>query len=263
MRAAVLPLPMTEVRRGPAGWARGYAVMTRWHLASLRLWLAALIAIQVLVGGGVVEAISLFVEQLPADSALVVSTGVPVLNLIMVGLLLGPQLVADQKIQRNYDFTRTLPIPRTAAAIAWYTVCLVGGVPGAAFALIVAEARYGVPLSVSPAIVPAVLLTAFTGTMLGYAMGHAMPSPVATRLLTQVLLFWIFGFTPVAFPSRQFPGWLVTLNSWLPFGHMADIVRAGLTTGVVTTGIASSYLIVVAWAVAGVLVAAWVLGRRG
>jgi ABC-2 type transport system permease protein len=205
--------------------------------------------------------IGLFFAHIPASVALFVSTGVPVINLIMVGLLLGPQLVADQKLQQTYEFLRTLPVPQSAAAAAWYTVCLAAGLPGVAISLAIAHARYGIGFGVSPAIAPAVLLTALTGTLLGYAIGHAIPSPMATRLITQVLIFGIFGFTPVAFPASQLPGWLAALNWWLPFGHMAVIVRAGLTSGMVT-GVTSSYLIVTAWGVAGGAAAAWVLARR-
>jgi ABC-2 type transport system permease protein len=235
--------------------------MVRWHLASLRIWLSVLTAIQVLAGAGFVLGIGLFFRHIPAPVALFVSTGVPAINLIMVGLILGPQLVADQKIQQTYEFLRTLPVAPTAAAAAWYTVCLAAGLPGVAASLIVAELRYGIALQLSAAIVPAVLLTAFTGTMLGYALGHAIPAPMVTRLITQVLIFVIFGFSPVAFPARQLPGWLAGLDWWLPFGHMAVIVRAGLTVGA-ATGVWSSYLIVVCWGIAGLVTAAWVLGRR-
>lgn len=75
--------------------------------------------------------------------------------------------------------------------------------------LLIAEARYGISFIVSPAVVPAILLVAFTGTMIGY------------------------GLAPMA----------------------------GLTQGLVT-GLARSYLILVAWTVAGWAVAAWVVGRR-
>jgi ABC-2 type transport system permease protein len=261
MQAIALTQPSAKLRGRAAGWSRSYWSMTRWHLASLRIWLAVLTAIQVLVGGGSVLAIALFFDHIPASAALFVSTGVPVINLIMVGIFLGPQLVADQKVRQTYEFLQTLPVPQTAAAAAWYTVCLIAGIPGVVICLIVAEARYGIPLSISSAILPAVLLTAFTGTMLGYALGHALPNPMGTRVLTQVLFFGTFGFAPVAFPVRQLPVWLADVNWWLPFGHMAVIVRAGLTTGVVT-GIASAYLIVAAWGLGGALVAAWVLGRR-
>jgi ABC-2 type transport system permease protein len=255
------PAPPAQVRERAAEWRRGYWTMTLWQLAGLRLWLAALAALQVLVGGGSILAVALFFRRIPASAELFVSTGVPVINLIMVGILLGPQLVAGQKVQGGYDFLRTLPVPQTATAAGWYTVCLIASLPGAAFSLVVAEARYGIPLSISAAIVPAALLTVFTGTMLGYALGH-VPTPAVTQLVTQLLFFAVFGFTPIAFPARQLPGWLADLNWWLPFGHMAVIVRAGLTTGVVT-GVASSYLIVAVWGVAGALSAAWVLGRRG
>jgi len=245
-----------------AGWAGGYWLMTRWHLAGLRIWLAVLAVIQLLAGAGAVLAVALFFRHMPASAALFMATGVPVINLIVVGILLGPQLVADDKLARGYEFLLTLPVPRAAAAAAWYTVCLMAGIPGAVCALAVAAARYGIPLRISAAIVPAALLTAFTGTMLGYALGHAMPSPMLTRLLTQVLLFGVFGFTPVVFPARQLPGWLARLNWWLPFGHMAVIVRAGLSTGL-AGGVASSYLIVALWGLAGALLAGWAIGRRG
>ena len=181
-----------------------YWLLTRWHLAGLRTWVMLLAAIQVMAGGGAVLAVALFFAHLPATAALFVATGVPVVNLIMMGLILGPQLVAAQKLEQRYEFVRSLPVPWTAAAAAWYTVCLMAGVPAVAV-----SARRGGQVrdrrSVSAAIAPAVLLTAFTGTMLGYALGHALPNPMLTQLLSQVLLFGVFGFTPVAFPPRQLP----------------------------------------------------------
>ena len=170
--------------------------------------------------------------------------------------------MAQQKLQQSYDFLRALPVPQTSAAAAWYTVCLVAGIPAVVASLLIAEARYGISFMVSPAIVPAVLLTAFTGTMIGYGLGHAVSNPMATNLVTELLIFAVFGFTPILFPAWQIPGWLATLNWWFPFGHMAVIVRAGLTTGMVT-GIASSYLIVAVWGIIGAAASAWALGRRG
>jgi ABC-2 type transport system permease protein len=110
--------------------------------------------------------------------------------------------------------------------------------------------------------VPAVLLTAFTGTMIGYGLGHAVPNPMVTQLVTQLLVFAIFGFTPILFPAWQLPPWLAAVNWWFPFGHMAVIVRAGLTAGLVT-GVTSSYVMVAAWGIIGAAAAAWALGRRG
>ena len=129
------------------------------------------------------------------------------INLVLVGLILGPQLVAAQKLQQSYDFVRSLPAPQTAAAAAWYTVCLLTGLPAVVVSLLIAEARYAISFAVSPAIGPAVLLTAFTGTMIGYGLAHAVPSPMVTQLVTQLLVFAIFGFTPILFPvGRCRPG---------------------------------------------------------
>jgi len=85
---------------------------------------------------------------------------------------------------------------------------------------------------------------------------------MVTNLVTELMIFTVFGFTPILFPAAQLPGWLAALNWWFPFGHMAVIVRAGLTAGMVT-GIASSYLIVAVWGIIGAAAAAWALGRRG
>jgi ABC-2 type transport system permease protein len=249
------------LRGGLAYWMESYRTLTRWHLASLRVWLMLLTVVQIMSGAGFMLGIALFFDHIPASAALFVSTGVPVINLIVVGLIMGPQLVAQQKLQQSYDFMRALPMPQSSAATAWYTVCLLAGTPAVVVSLLIAEARYGITFTVSPAIVPAVLLTAFTGTMLGYGLGHAVPNPMVTNLVTELLIFVVFGFAPILYPPWQLPGWLAALNWWLPFGHMAVIVRAGLTSGM-ATGVASSYLVVAAWGVIGAAASAWALGRR-
>lgn len=261
MAAAELVRPAITLRRGYPFWLASYRAMVRWHLVGLRLWLSLLAVVQVMAGAGFVLGIGLFFRHIPDSAALFVSTGVPVINLVLVGLVLGPQLVADQKAQQSYEFMRSLPVVQTAAACAWYTVCLLAGLPAVIVSLLIAEVRYGISFSFSAAVVPAVLVTAFTGTMIGYGLGHAVPNPMVTRLATQLLVFMVFGFTPILFPPQQLPGWLAAVNWWLPFGHMAVIVRAGLTFGMVT-GVASSYALVAVWAVIGVAAAAWALGRR-
>ena len=262
MAELTLPLPPTVVRGGPSYWLHSYWMLIRWHAAGLRMWLSLLASIQVLAGAGFVLGIGLFFRHIPATVAMFVSTGVPVINLVLIGLILGPQLVADQKLQQSYEFIRAMPVPETAAAGAWYTVCLLAGIPAVVISLVIAQARYGISLAVSPAVVPAILLTAFTGTMMGYALGHAVPNPTVTRLTTQLLIFAIFGYTPILFPASQLPGWLAAGNEWLPFGHMADIVRAALTTGM-TGAVGTSYAVVAVWGVIAVAVSAWALGRRG
>jgi ABC-2 type transport system permease protein len=261
MTTVTVPYAPIVVRGGPAYWLGGYRTMLRWQLASLRVWLPALTVIQVLFGAGMVLGIGLLFEDISPAAALYVSSGVPVINLLVIGLILGPQLVADQKAQGSYDFLQALPVPRTTTAAAWYTVSLVGALPGVVVALLAAQLRYGITFTVSRALVAAVLLTAFTGTMLGYALGHAMPNPMATRMIASLLSFVLVGFTPILFPPEQLPGWLAALNWWFPFRHMAVIVRDALAPEMVADA-PISYLVVAVWGLVGAGIAAWALGRR-
>jgi ABC-2 type transport system permease protein len=260
--AAIAISPSSDVRHGAREWWRSYRTMTRWEFTGMRLYLALMVVVQILAGAGFVLGIALFFDHIPTSVALYVSTGVPVINLVLLGLVLGPQLVADQKTEQGYEYLRTLPAPRTAAALAWYTVTLVGGLPGVVVSLIVASVRYDLPMSISPAIVPAIVLTSLTGTLIGYAIAHAIANAMTVRLIAQLLVFLIMGFVPILFPLRQLPAWLGALNWWFPFRHMAVIVRAGLTDGLVGD-VAVSYAVVSVWAVGCAVLAVRALGRRG
>lgn len=77
-----------------------------------------LAAVQVLSGVGFVLGISLFFAHIPLSAALFVATGVPVINLLMVGLILGPQLVADQKSSGSYEYLRSMPVSWSVTATA-------------------------------------------------------------------------------------------------------------------------------------------------
>jgi ABC-2 type transport system permease protein len=259
--SALALIPQGTVVRGTKHWRHEYTVMVRWHLASLRMWLVTMSIVQLLAGVGFVLGISLFFAHVPMTAALFVATGVPVINLLTVGLILGPQLVADQKSNGSYDYLRSMPVTRSVTAASWYTVCLIGGVPAMVVSLAVAKLRYDLPLHVSLMIVPAVLLTSFAGTMLGYALGHAIGNPMATRLITQLLVFAIFGFAPILFPVSQMPRWLGTVNWWLPFRHMAVVTRAALTPGG-HPGLLSAYVVLAVWSVVCAVLAGRALGRR-
>ena len=196
--AGALSLPLGGVDRGIGRWGRDYVSMVHWHLASLRIWLLTITVVQALSGVGFVLGISLFFRQIPVSAALYVVTGVPVINLLIVGLVLGPQLVAQQRTAGSYEYMRTLPISRSVSAAAWYTVCLLCGLPAVVVSLAVGQLRYGLPLQISPMIIPAVLLTAFAGTMLGYALAHAISAPTAEPQVQERVSTSTWGATRTA-----------------------------------------------------------------
>ena len=121
--------------------------------------------------------------------------------------------------------------------------------------------RYHIQFDVSPMVIPAVLITLVSGTLLGYSLSHAIPRPEVTFLVSQVLIFVIFGFSPIAYPAGNLPAWLASVHQYLPFVHMADVVRNSLVDGLVTD-VGHSYLVLCIWSVAMTAVTAVVLRRR-
>ena len=251
----------TAVRSGPGHWWHSFLMMTRWEVVGLRLLLPITVFVQILTGAGFVLGVGLLFGQIPPRAALFVSTGVVVVTLATVGLVLGPQLIAAQKAQQTYDFIWSLPVPRSTAAAAWIATNTIIALPGMAVALVVASWRYDLDLVVSAAIVPGAALTLYTATMVGYAIAHTLQQPMLINLITQVTIFALTGLSPVNFPKEQLPGWLAALNEGLPLFHMANVMRAGLTEGIVN-GLGRSYLVLGGWAVLATVLTGWVLRRR-
>jgi ABC-2 type transport system permease protein len=245
-----------------SSWALAYRRQIAWDFADLRLYLPVLSAVLILQGAGFALGIGLLFGQVPPAAAVFVVTGVPVLNVITAGLIFEPQVIAEQRIRSSYEFLQALPVPRSAAALAWYTVALLTALPAVALTLVTGVARYDLHLTVSPMIVPALLLTCLTGVLMGLAIGHGISRPMVAELLSVTLIFVMFGFSPVAFPAAQLPGWLAAVNQWLPFGSMATIVRSALVTGV-ATGVVRAYVVVAVWAAGAALIVAWAQERRG
>jgi ABC-2 type transport system permease protein len=249
------------VRSGPRHWLGAVSAMLRWHLTSMRLVVPVMVVVQILIAAGFSVGMSLFFEEVPPRSALFLGTGAGVINLILVGLIVSPQLVASEKEAGTYDFTWSLPVPRSASVVAWVILSAIVSIPAMIAALLVAGFRFDLGLSVSPAVVPAVLLVVMCATMIGYAIAQAIERPTITQLISQVLAFGVLGFTPITFPLENLPAWLADIHQVLPFYHMGVVVRAGLTDGLVSD-VSLSYLTLSAWTLMAVLVTALVLGRR-
>jgi len=227
----------------------------------MRLVVPVATAVQILTGAGFIFGIDLLFGGLGKEAALYLSTGVLVITLITVGMVMNPQFVAQAKASDQYDFLWSLPVPRTTAALASLTINAIIALPGMAIAILAALWRFDLPLVVSPAIVPAVLIVLLTGTMVGYAFAHAISSPLAINMISQMLIFFILGFSPINYPIERLPWWFAAIHQWLPFHHMAQVVRGGLTEGLVD-GMTRSYLVLGAWSIIAVIGTAAVLGRR-
>ncbi|HUP23356.1 MAG TPA: ABC transporter permease [Thermoanaerobaculia bacterium] len=258
MKARAPGLRRHPVRR----WLRSLALMLLWELRSLRLVLPLAMVVQVFVGAGMAIGVGFFVDEMPRLHAQYLTTGVAVITLITLGLVLAPQLIAQQKAAGIQDYLFSLPVPRTAAVAAGLLVHSAIAVPGALLALAVGARRYDLAFEPGLLVLPACALTLITAASIGFAMAYAIRNPMVTGMLTQVLVFVILLFSPIQYPAERLPAWLATVHRFLPFAHAANVVRAGLVPELASE-VAFSFGVLAAWAAGSWAVMAWVVGRRG
>ncbi len=220
-------LPIVGVR----GWVRSFFLMTVWEMRNLRIYLPLALVVQVLIGGGMVVGLGFLIGDLPPEVALYLVCGVTVVAMITVGMVMSPQIIAQQKQAGTYDYVWSLPVPRSATVASNLTVNTLIALPGLVTTLLIGGWRYDIDLSPSLILLPATLLTLVTAASVGMALAHGIPNPMVTGLITQILVFFILLFSPINFPPERLPGWMASMHWFLPFQHSANVMRAGLTEG--------------------------------
>lgn len=248
-------------RRGPGHWLRSFALMVSWELRTLRIYLPLALVVQLLLGGGMVVGYGYLLGEVDSATALYLATGLGVISMITIGLVLAPQLIAQQKQAGIFDYMFSLPVPRTTTIAAGLVVNSLIALPGLLFALLVAQWYFEIDFVWKPTLAPAVALTVITAASIGFAMAHAISNPQITGLLTQILIFALILFSPINFPPERLPGWLAAIHDWLPFYHSANVVRASLTEGM-AQHLPRSFTLLGLWALGSWTLTAWVIGRR-
>jgi ABC-2 type transport system permease protein len=216
--------------------------MLRFDLGRARSWAPMMVLIQVLMGAGMAVMYGFFYPRVTPAIALYISTGTPTLALVPLGFVLIPGLVGQDKLEGTYDFVWSLPVPRSAQAVSTFVLYTLLCLPGTQ-------------------LVPAVLLSALVAVSVGFGMALMIRDPSVANLIANALIFVVLLFSPIVFPPANLPGWLFAVDRVLPFYNMAEVIRAGLTTGLVTD-LVPCYLVLLGWLAAGWLMTAWVLGRR-
>jgi ABC-2 type transport system permease protein len=259
MTASSLKLPAR--RSGVGAWLGGYAAMLRWETLGSRLLFPLIVVVQILAGAGFVLGFGLLIPNLDAAMALYLSTGAVVMSLVLIGLVVTPQGIAQQKMEGSYEYLWSLPVPRSAATMASVSLAALAAVPGVVAALLVAVWRYDISFTVSMAVVPGCVLTLLCACFIGAAVAHGVAEPQVTLLFTQLAIFFLIGFSPVSFPIDRLPDWLATVHQVLPIHHMAIVVRSGLTADMVTAT-PFDWLILGVWTALAGLITGLVLVRR-
>ncbi len=240
---------------------RTYRLLVEWQVRRMRVFLPLAIVVQTLLALGIVTGYPLLFPRLDTTTELFLATGAPTVTLILMGLVLVPQALAQAKAQGTLDYMRTLPVPRLLNLLADVTVWLAVILPGVVFAVVVAALRFGLDLSVSPLVVPGVLLVALTATAVGYAIASLLP-PMLSGLVTQVLVVFVLMFSPLNFPADRLPGWLEAIHRVLPIQAMGEVVR-GTLAGADFPLQGGAFLLLGAWCVISFGIAHRVLNRRG
>ena len=139
------PLPLTTVTRsGPGYWLASLRSMTRFEMGRARQWAALMVVIQILMGAGMALMYGFFYLRITYSTGLYITTGTPALALMPIGFALVPASVGQEKLAGTFDFTWSLPAPRSAQAVATFLLFTVLSLPGAVLALAVASWRYGI-----------------------------------------------------------------------------------------------------------------------
>jgi len=254
-------LAETEIRSGAGYWLASCWNMIRFEFVNMRTFLSLALLIQVLMGGGMAYMYGFYFGDVPDVVKTFIVTGIPALALIPVGFVLVPAAIMNHKLRDTYDFVWSLPVPRMASAAATFILFTTLAIPGTIVSLLIAHIHYSVALQISWSIVPAMLLTSLMATSVGFAFAHAIPEPRITNMITNLTIFMVLLFSPIVVSIDRFPGWWAAVHHVLPFYHMANVIRAGLSTGLADS-VGTSWLILAIWTIASWALAAWVVGRR-
>lgn len=239
---------------------RSYGLLIKWQTLRLQSFLPLAIVVQVMFAFGIVVGYPLLFPELDEMTVLFLATGAPAITLITMGLVALPQVVAQGKMEGTLEYMRSLPVPRMVYLMADLTVWLAMVLPGVVFAVAVGSWALDITLSVSLAIVPAVLLVATTSAAIGYAMASLLP-PMIAMLLTQVLVIGVLIFSPINYPAERLPEWLQDVHSVLPVQAMGEVIRGSLAadTFALTAG---PFALLTGWCVVALGLSYLTLRRR-
>jgi ABC-2 type transport system permease protein len=236
-------------------------LLVRWQLNRSKEAVPLLVLVQLLLAVSTVIGYGLIVGDPGPIGGLYLATGAPTVTLVMVGLVMTPQWMAQARTEGSLDWMRTLPVPRGIFLVADLLVWTGIALPGLVVGILVGRWRFDVDLSPTWWFVPAAIVVSLTAAAIGYAVASLLV-PTLAQLVSQVFVFLIMLFTPVCFPADRLAPWAQHLHQWLPFEPMAQVVRAGLAPDAFTVP-GRSVAVLLTWCVLCVAGAAAALRRRG
>jgi len=245
----------------PASLGAGFRALLRWSLASTGAMLPLIVVIQALLAAGIILGFGLLIPNITAENALFLSSGAPTILLLTIGLAIVPQGVSSARASGAFDYQRALPVPRTMLLVVDLVVWTMIAIPGVVVGLLIAWLRFDLSFAFNwPLLVFASLLVTIAGTSVGYAIAVSM-RPMLAQLISQVLVFVVLLFSPIAFPASQLPFWFQKLHEVLPIQPAADLMRAGIASDTYSFN-GRDLIVLIIWTVLGLLITSRALVRR-
>ena len=245
----------------PANWLNSYLLILRWQALLAKPLFPLFVVMHLFTGVGMVVGLSYMYPQIDDESAMFLATGGSTMTLIVLGLILVPQAVANAKSQGHFEYMFSLPAPRMAFLGADLTIWILAVLPGVVAALAYGAWRFEYEYQLSWLVIPAFLMVVLTATGIGYAIAHLLPKAELVMLVTNFLIFCLFLFSPVNFPSERLPSWLAQLHEYLPVMHAADVVRGTLVKEY-QTNLGQNFLVLGIWCIIGFSITYWAMTRR-
>jgi len=226
-----------------------YRLLFRWQYHRFKGNLVVIIVVQLALAFGIVYGLAFLIPHIDPTTALYLATGAPTITLLVMGMTMVPQEVAQGRLTGRFEYLSVLPIPRLATLASDVAFWLVAQLPGTVLALIVASIRFHFALHISVWVVPAVLLVAFSGASVGYGLAMLL-EPQVSQQLSSFFSIGILLFSPINFPMQRLPGWVQDVHRVLPVKYMGDLIRWSLTGRLVGSA-ALAFAVVGAWCAAG------------
>lgn len=256
------PMPAAVPAPARVGPLATYLTLLRWNLAQVGPMLGLVVVVQAGLAAGILVGFGLLIPDIDLPTARFLSTGAPTVLLLVVGLVMVPQAVAQARANGTFTYLRSLPVARPWLLVADLTMWTMVALPAIPVTMLVARFRYGITFAVDwPVLLAGVLLVTVMATSVGYAIAVSV-RPLLAQLLTQVLIFFVMLFSPVTFPADRLPTWYQRVHEVLPVQAGADLVRAGLTADTVAAS-PRDLLVLATWTAVALAITLRALVRRG
>lgn len=260
-RTTMAPLARTSAAAAlDTSVLRQLGLLIQWQFRRGAEMFPLLVVVQTLLAATTVFGYGMLVGDPPPLAAMFLATGAATINLIMVGLVLTPQGVAQSKTEGSLAWMRTLPVPRWTFFASELIVYAIVALPGAVLGLVLGAWQFDVTLSLSPWLALAAPLVALIATSVGYSIALLLKPQVAA-LVSQVIVFVVLLFSPISIPGERLPEWLSTVHEWLPIAPMADLMRASLLSDTFSMD-ARPAIVLAVWTVLALVGASRALSRR-